>query len=351
MTLYAFDGASPFDLAAAKANGAVVITGYVIGRPGGMAPIDKARVDQVLSMGMRFLPNAELAADFFQTCTLAEAQQMGAEASAANRALGLPADNTVACPASFDFDFTDYEAKYQKLLAYGRGLNGYLPRAYGPYGFLEYITQPGRMPGTKHWLMMSTFGRPYNPASPGVCMVQEHTLSGAWLNSPVAATDISTITDLEAVHAYGGTDMPLNASDLAQIRAIVNDEVATILLDRNHEYLPTLHERVADVKTSMQPTVDRVTRISAGLDTGTPVPFASQGELTLALRKVAAAPQAPSAEQIADVVIPRVPAAQANVDVAAFVDAVVAKLPPQATKEEIAQAFRDNLVTNPIKLS
>ena len=210
MTSYAFDGASPFDLAAAKANGAAVITGYVIGRPGGQNPIDKARVDEILALGLGFLPNAELAANFFDTCTLAEAKAMGAEAATACTNLGLPADGSVAIPGSFDFDFgaDRYPEMWQKLAAYGRGLTGYLPRAYGPQGFLDYITAPSRMPGTKHWLMMSTFGQPYNPASPSVCMAQEHTLTGAWLSSPVAATDVSTITDLPAVHAYfGGTDM------------------------------------------------------------------------------------------------------------------------------------------------
>jgi hypothetical protein len=254
VTVYAFDGASPFDLAAAKANGAAVITGYVIGRPGGMAPIDKARVDQILAMGMAFLPNAELAANFFETCTLAEAQAMGAATAAANRALGIPADNTVACPASFDFDFTDYEVKYQKLLAYGRGLVGYLPRAYGPQGFLDYIVQPGRMPGTKHWLMMSTFGRPYNPASPSVCMVQEHTLSGAWLNSPVNATDISTITDLAAVHAYGGTDMPLSPADIAAVAKATHDLIMADL--RNGGDLADVRQAIVELENYAKPAKD-----------------------------------------------------------------------------------------------
>jgi hypothetical protein len=107
-------------------------------------------------------------------------------------------------------------------------------------------------------------------------------------------------------------------------------------------------------ESHLQPTIDRVTRLSAAIDPGTPAPFAKQGELTLAVRAlvdrpVPAAP--PTPQQVADAVIPRVPAAQAVVDVQAVIDGILAKLPAQATKEEIAQAFRDNLAVNPLKIT
>jgi hypothetical protein len=356
VTVYAFDGASPFDLAAAKANGAAVITGYVIGRPGGLDPISKARVDQILGMGLGFLPNAELAADFFNWCTPAQAQQMGADTAAACKRLGMPADSTVAAPASFDFDFTDYETKYQKLLAYGRGLVGFLPRAYGPQGFLDYITQPGRMPGTKHWLMMSTFNRPYNPASASVCMVQQHTLSGAWLNSPVPGTDVNTITDITAVHAWWpanstlGGPLKLDAEDFAKIHA----DIAGMLSDPNHPYLKPLHDKIDALTKVVQPVSNGMARLSGAFDTGNPTPFSQPGELAIKIRGLANQQPAPTAKQIGDELVPRIPAAQATADVTAIVqgvmDGVLAKLPPTATKEEIVAEFRADIAANPFKI-
>jgi hypothetical protein len=95
VTLYAYDGASPFDLAAAKAHGAVLITGYIVGHPGGMDPITPQRVRQIHALGMGFLPNWERAADFFRTASLADCRNAGKEALAACRALGVPDDGTI----------------------------------------------------------------------------------------------------------------------------------------------------------------------------------------------------------------------------------------------------------------
>ena len=69
----------------------------------------------------------------------------------------------------------------------------------------------------KHWLMMSTFGQPYNPASGNVCMVQGHDIAGHWTNDPAynplyPGADINTVTDPYGLPAYWPTGSPYAAS-------------------------------------------------------------------------------------------------------------------------------------------
>ena len=238
MSLYAFDGASPFDLIEAKANNAAVVTGYIVGNPGGFGPITPARVGQIRSLGLGFTPNWERAADFFLTCTVAEAEAAGAETVTACRALGLPDDGTVRAAFSFDTlipenRFTEMGSKARAVQA---GLAGHLGfMGYGQLSLLNYLVGNGYAPG-KHWLTESTFGQAYDPTSPNVCMVQNHDITGNWLTSPVAGSDINTITDLAAIGAWGtgGVDM------LADERAALFRIDAAVSIDQTHPAVASL---------------------------------------------------------------------------------------------------------------
>jgi hypothetical protein len=217
MALYAFDGASPsFDLAASKAAGGIVVSVYVVGNPGGMAHADAARVAAIRAAGMGALPNWERAAGYFDTCTVAEAKAAGVEALAACKSLGFPADGSIACAFSFDFDcpasrFAEMGAKVDAVTA---GLTGaYLVMVYAQQDLIDYLVAHGHLHG-KQWLMASTWGNPYHPSDANVCVVQGHDVNGNWVNDPVVSTDINTVTDPHALRAwwpdnspYGGTIM------------------------------------------------------------------------------------------------------------------------------------------------
>ena len=198
--LYAFDGASAFDLAAAKAHGGVAATTYIRGTPGGMPHADAARVAEIRNDGLGASPNWEATANFFGTCSLAGATWAGTDALAANRADGYPDDGSIACSFSFDFDVPAgrYPEMGAKVRAITAALGGhYRTMIYGQESLIIYLVVHGYVTG-KHWLMMSTFGQAYDPGASYFCMIQGHDVNGNWINSPVAGTDINTVTDPHA---------------------------------------------------------------------------------------------------------------------------------------------------------
>lgn len=207
-TLRAYDGAGPFDLNSAVKHNAILITGYLVGSPGGFSPINKTRVTNIRNKGLGFLPNWERAADFFRTASIADCKTAGVEAAKACRALGVPDDGSVAVAFSYDYEIASsaYPAMLNKLEACGKGMgDAYLPIAYGQYGFLQYLSQHGH-PGP-HWLMASTFQSTSQfsaaqVSQPFVGLVQSHDAAGNWLNTGVSGTDVNTVIHPETLSAW-----------------------------------------------------------------------------------------------------------------------------------------------------
>lgn len=201
---FAYDGASMFDLAAAKAAAGIIATVYIVGSPGGMPHADAARVSAIRAAGMGALPNWERAADYFLTCSVADAKAAGVEALSACRALGFPADGSIQCAFSIDVQVprSRFAEIGQKVDAIRAGLtSAYQVMVYAQSDLIDYLVQNGHLAG-KQWLMGSTWDAPYNVASPNVCMVQSHDAAGNWLNSHVSGTDVNTVTDPSAVKAW-----------------------------------------------------------------------------------------------------------------------------------------------------
>lgn len=225
MNNYLFDGADPtFDLDKAKAAGAIAISVYIVGDPGGMAHANAQRVAEIRSKGMGVLPNWERAANFFSTCSVADAKGAGAEALAAARSLGFPADGTVQVAFSFDFDCPSsrFPEMGQKVDAVSAGLTtAFIPMVYAQIDLIDYLVTHGHLVG-KQWLMGSTWGNAYHPDS-NVCLVQSHDATGQiWLNDPVPSTDINTVTDPYALLAWWPDGSPyggLTVSDITDILA------------------------------------------------------------------------------------------------------------------------------------
>lgn len=224
---FAYDGASMFDLAAAKNAGGIIATVYIVGSPGGMPHADKARVDAIRAQGLGALPNWERAANFFLTCSVTDAKAAGVEALAACKALGFPADGSIQVAFSIDVQVppSRFAEIGQKVDAAGAGLtSAYQVMVYAQSDLIDYLVAHGHVTG-KQWLMGSTWGNPYNAGSPNVCLVQSHDAAGNWLNSHVGGTDINTVTDPNAVGAwwpdgssYGGNIM--DAATAARFDAI-----------------------------------------------------------------------------------------------------------------------------------
>lgn len=228
--LYAFDGANPsFDLKAAKKRGGIVATVYIVGTPGGMPHADKARVNAIRAAGMGALPNWERAADFFRTASLADCRNAGAEALAACRALGFPDDGTIGVAFSFDYEVpaSGFAHATDQLKACGDGMGGhYVPLGYAQIDLINYWAAHG-LPGP-HWLMGSTWRSSstflaHEVGSPNVALVQSHDANGNWLSSPVAGTDINTVTQPERLLAWWpdnspyGDNMPLSDADVQKV--------------------------------------------------------------------------------------------------------------------------------------
>jgi hypothetical protein len=73
----------------------------------------------------------------------------------------------------------------------------YQPLGYGQVDLINYWAAHG-LPGP-HWLMGSTWRSSsqfagHEVGSPHVALVQSHDAAGNWLRSPVAGTDINTVT-------------------------------------------------------------------------------------------------------------------------------------------------------------
>lgn len=265
MTLYAFDGASAFDLDAAKAKGGIVCTVYIRGTPGGYPHADRARVDAIRAKGMGASPNWESTANFFDTCTIAQATWAGLDALAACRALGFPDDGSVACSFSFDYDtnasrFQDAAAKIRAVTAALAG--HYKTMIYAEQELLDWLVANGVV-GGKHWLMMSTFGQPYNPRSSSVCCVQGHDVDGNWIQSQaVTGSDINTVTDPYAIAAWWPTGSPYAHSTAGGFMAGLTDAQQA--------------EMYQDVR-----------RLSFAFDNLADTPFTERAELTHRLRSLA----------------------------------------------------------------
>lgn len=231
MALLAYDGASAFDLNVAKQHSGIAVTGYLVGHPGGFNPIDKNRVNQIRALGMGFVPNWERSADFFNTCTIADAQAAGAEGASACRALGLPADGTLRVPFSFDgyVQGNRFVEMGQKFNAVRTGLGtGFQAMIYGQYSLINYLVTTGHAPG-KHWLSGSTYNEPYNPSGPNICMVQSHDAAGNWINTEVPGTDVNTVIDPHALGAWWPPGSPygddMSPADVAAINAHTDEMI------------------------------------------------------------------------------------------------------------------------------
>jgi hypothetical protein len=206
--MYAFDGASAFSLAAAKAAGAVLITGYIVGHPGGMDPIDKARVQEILALSLGFLPNWERGADYLVNCGHDGGVAAGQEAVAALQALGIP--EGTACPFSWDTQIAPSLYPQCGQVADGiiAGLAGhYRFSAYGQGGLLEYFRTTSRM-SVKGWLSGSEGFPGFDVNSPHVGLVQSHDAHGKWLNTTVSGTDVNTVLDPHNLGALWPANSP-----------------------------------------------------------------------------------------------------------------------------------------------
>jgi hypothetical protein len=204
--LYAYDGASAFDLADAKAHGAILITGYIVGHPGGMDPITARRVHQIHELGMGFLPNWERGASYLVTASHAQALAAGNEAVAALRALEVPDDGTIACPFSWDVNVAPSQYAHCGAVADGiiEALAGrYRFTAYGQGGLIDYFARTGRLQ-SEGWLSASSSFPGYDAASPRVALVQR-------VGSPVPGTDQNIVTDPANVHAWWPPGSPYAA--------------------------------------------------------------------------------------------------------------------------------------------
>lgn len=227
MALLAYDGASAFDLNAAKQHSGIAITGYLVGHPGGFNPIDKARVNQIRAMGMGFLPNWERGADYLVSCGKAGGIGAGQEALAAMRALGVPDNGTVACPFSWDVNVNPglYPQCGQVADGIIAGLAGhYLFSTYGQGGLIDYFRATGRMK-VKGWLSGSTSFPGFNASGPNIAMVQSHDAAGNWINTQVPGTDVNTVIDPRALGAWWPAGSPYIGEQPvtpAEIQAIAN---------------------------------------------------------------------------------------------------------------------------------
>lgn len=217
MTLYAYDGASAFDLADAKRHGAILITGYIVGHPGGMDPIDKHRVQQILALGMGFLPNWERGAAYLVSCGYQGGVDAGKEAVVALEALGVP--HGTAC--AFSWDVWIDPAKYPAcgVVADGiiAGLAGkYEFNCYAQGGLIAYLRRTNRLK-LKGWLSGSTSFPGFDSASPHVGLVQ-------LTSTPVPGTDRNVVTDPHSLGALWPDTSPY--SEVDPLAGLTLDQIA-----------------------------------------------------------------------------------------------------------------------------
>lgn len=272
MTGLAFDRAGMFDateLDGLKRAGAIAVCGYIVGTPGGMAHIDKAHVDLILSKGLGFVPNWERKADYLVSCGKAGGFAAGMEALAACRALGVPDDGTVAVVFSWDTFVGPSLYPQCGEVADGiiQGLGGrYLFSAYGQGGLLDFLAQTGRMkPGVKGWLSMSEafpgfwVGSPPKMNSLNVAMVQEHHADGSWYTSPVPGTDVNTILNPAALHAWWPDNSPYGDNMQPQ-------DVWNFIIESSTGGRQTAAQRLIEAETNVAALVAQVKALQARLD-------------------------------------------------------------------------------------
>lgn len=270
MTLYAYDGASPFSLSAAKAKGAVVITGYIVGHPGGYDPISKARVDEIRAAGMGFLPNWEKGASYLVTCGKSGGLAAGKEAVAALQALSVPSDGTVAVVFSWDTYIQPAQYAECAQVADGiiEGLAGkYLFSAYGQGGLLKYLSETGRLK-VKGWLSSSSGFPGYDPTASYVGLVQE-------IGTDVPGTDRDhIITDPHNIGAWWPDGSPygvtLNPSDVWNyVSTLWNKSrpTAWAVLSDIHRNVHALATGQSNLAAGLAGVVGRLDQLQSEVDT------------------------------------------------------------------------------------
>ena len=251
MTLYAYDGASPFSLSDAKAKGAILITGYIAGHPGGYDPISKARVNEIRAAGMGFLPNWEIGADYLVTCGKSGGLAAGKQAVAALTSLGVPYNGTIAVVFSWDTYIQPAQYAQCAQVADGiiEGLAGkYLFSAYGQGGLLSYLSETGRMK-VKGWLSASSGFPGYDPTASYVGLVQEtstnvpgtdrdhiitdpHNIGAWWPDGSPYGDDVALTTDqaLQLANASRFAEAACSRVQAMQgVQASQNDALATLV--------------------------------------------------------------------------------------------------------------------------
>jgi hypothetical protein len=157
---------------------------------------------------------------------------------------GFPADGTVWFPFSVDVNLPPSD--YPKVGAAFDGINDiikgrFLVACYGQGGLIDYLHNTHRTQG-KGWLSGSASYPGFNVHSPNVCLVQSHDSAGNWLNTPVASSDINTITDVASLHAWWPTNSPygvdLMALELADLQAEMRYVLAYLTKGANTHYGP-----------------------------------------------------------------------------------------------------------------
>jgi hypothetical protein len=252
MVLHAYDGAYLRAVTQVKAVGGIAMNLYV----SGMYAVPTGYANTVRAAGVGCWPNYEVG--LWELVSNKAAGEAAARRGVADAIrAGFPADGTIWFPFSVDVNVPP--SRYGEVGAAFDGINAvvagrFLVGCYGQGGLIDYLHNTGRT-HAKGWLSSSSSYPGFNPASPNVCLVQQHDANGNWINTDVPNSDINTITDVANLHAWWpakskyGADMPLSASDLSQVRSIVDDIVQTklesFLNDPYHDYLPSLHKKIA----------------------------------------------------------------------------------------------------------
>lgn len=232
-----FDSATPWDeqrltrIKKLSPNGAVSI--YIRGNPGGQRHANADDVKLIRQIGLGIYPNWESLADWFRTHWGRDAVAAGQEAAQALHDLGLPTDGSLDVPFSFDYqmDPSTFEREAQDLVSAQQGLGEVATAvAYGQSAFITYLHDHGYAPGHVHWLMMSTFDLSYNVRQPGVGVVQAHDENGNWIQdpTPVASTDINTITQPDLLGAWWPDDSPYGGN-MATVTHLADSAIQDLL--------------------------------------------------------------------------------------------------------------------------
>ncbi len=194
-----FDAAYPPNIATCKANGAIAISRYVAG--GGQRQwkrLSLAETDRILAAGLGVIYNYEGQADealhagrtgglIAARIAIADSINLGRARADGSEAIYYSVD--VNTPASAFGAIADYfrgirdgtQGRFQ-IKFYGQGSLG------------DYLLSLGLIDG-KYWLSGSTSFPGYDRNSPHVCMWQH-------VGSPVAGTDLNTVTDASELGAH-----------------------------------------------------------------------------------------------------------------------------------------------------